>query len=524
MKKQTARAKSRKLPQGKSWWRQWLVSRRFRIRRYQAALMIIFGTIAIFSYLTNPFVRFSIVKDPFTEIQLADGQFEISPQIGLLLRDGSFVRQLGFIKASWHILTGKVSGGQKAPAGTVEQIIANIHKLRFNPEEPFLISGDHFSVFYPRSLGIFYHSLMDPRIKLSEEDWKNRQLLYLKSTAYALEVFSQANRLATTVVPIGPKSVVLINVSAPPSDTLYSILYALAVMEDSSEIITRYPYGDLSLTEATNQLQTQEAAHKLVQLYHDDLLKQWQQFELEVYDPVSGLIKRNILLSGVKDMAKHQSGFYDNVIYWKTNQLAQQLGIISRDEQFLVDLKQRILTNFWYEQDGHFIEDLSEESMLNNLYSSDWIVAYQLGFLSPDNPLDRPYLVKSVQYIQRNAIDQPFGLQYHPDQRPYQLYWWVGFFAPDYGSSAIWSNLGQEYIKLLVHLYQATGDTSYLDRAEKQLEAYTFNIKRYRGYPEVYSSQGDFFRQSLYKSVRQTGWVVSFEQARAMYQWTKNNQ
>jgi hypothetical protein len=140
------------------------------------------------------------------------------------------------------------------------------------------------------------------------------------------------------------------------------------------------------------------------------------------------------------------------------------------------------------------------------------------GFLDPAKPEELQYFVRSVRYIQRNAIDQPFGLQFHPDFHPGQLVPLVRFVAPEYGSTAIWSNWGQEYTKLLVRLYQVTKDQQYLQRAGEQIESYTFNIKRYQGYPELYDKNGDFFRKFFYKSVRQTGWVVSFEEARGMYE------
>jgi hypothetical protein len=75
-----------------------------------------------------------------------------------------------------------------------------------------------------------------------------------------------------------------------------------------------------------------------------------------------------------------------------------------------------------------------------------------------------------------------------------------------------------EYIKLQLQLYRQTGNQAYLLRAEQQLDRYAFNIKRYRGYPEVYDAEGDFFRTLTYKSIRQTGWVVNYEQARLMLQ------
>jgi hypothetical protein len=486
-------------------------------RRLLAACVVI---IALFSYLTNPFVRFSLVSDPYRSITIGENnQFSLNTTTDLLLKDEPFFNQLAFFKSGWHIFTNKISGGKRSKQTTVDQIIAQIHQERFNPEYPYLISGDHFTVLYPRSLGIFYHSLLDPRTALDSTDWQNRQLIYLKTLAYALQVYSQSDRLSTTIVPVGPRSVALVNFYAPPSDTLYSLLFALQRLRSANELVTNYPF-----TAATEvpPLQTSAIGNQLLTTYHTDLKRHLDNYLRDVVDPATGLVRKDILLSGTKDIAKHQSSFYDNVMVWKTQQLAQDLGLVDRNELYLADLKQRILKEFWVPNQGHFLADLSTSAIQEKQYSSEWMIAYQTGFLSPAVAEDLPYLEKNVEYIQRNAIDQPFGLQYHPDPRPEQLYGLVKLMAPDYGSTAIWSNWGMEYIKLLAHLSQVTGKELYLEQADKQLSAYAYNIKRYRGYPEVYNSSGDFFRQTLYKSVRQTGWIVSFEQAQAMVESSKD--
>lgn len=491
-----------------------------RRRAYLAvtAFAIILG---IFSYLTNPFVKFSIVFDPYKDVVTTEqGQFALEPSGELFLRDRFFFDQLAYLKSGWYILSGKFTGGPKAPAGTVDDIILSIHQERFDPAEPFLISGDHFSVLYPRSLGIFYHSLLDPRTALGTENWRNRQLIYLKTTAYALQVYESASRLSTTIVPIGPKSVVLMNIYAPPSDTLYSLLYALQVMQDERVLLERYPFGP-SISDLP-PLQTKDASRALTQQYQESLRGHWERYKHDVYDEQLGLVKREILISGTKDMAQRSSAFYDNVVLWRTAQLAMELGIVEKDQEFLDQLKSRILSTFWLEESGYFLDDLSPESIQNSWYSSDWLIAYQTGFLDPDNPEERRMLERSVEYLQRNALDQPFGVQYSADRRLEQLYWPVRWGAPDYGSTAIWSNWGMEYIKLLAHLSQVTGKQTYLFQASQQVSAYSLNIKRYRGYPELYNAEGDFFRQRFYKSVRQTGWVVSFQEARAMVESMTN--
>jgi hypothetical protein len=481
------------------------------------ALVVLVAILAIFSYLTNPFVRFSLIIDPYKNYQYQDGQLSLKRDSSLIVRDDAFFRQLALLKSGWHILDTRFVS-PKGTQGSIDETIRQIHQQRFNPDQPFLISGEHFSVLYPRSLGIFYNTLLDPRTALDQTDWQNRQLIYLKTTAYALQVFEQSDRLSTTIVPVGPRSVALVNIYAPPSDTLYSLLYALTVLSNDKYLSQLYPFG----VSPRVKLETQQQAQQLLADHKTSLQNHFKKYWGEVYDSQTGLVKTNIRLSGTKDSAIRESSFYDNVIAWKTFQLAQELGLTDKNEQTLKDYKQKILQTFWLEPEGYFLEDLSPKAKLAKYYSSDWLIVLMTGFLNPTNKSEQSYYTRSIAYIQRNAIDQPFGLQYHPDPRPEQLYLPVRLMAPTYASTAIWSSWGMEYIKALLSLAQVTKDTDYLHSAEQQLNSYTFNIKRYGGFPEVYDKNGDLFSQRLYKSVRETGWIVNYEEARAMLDWTRN--
>lgn len=478
-----------------------------------AILLLVLG---MFSYLTNPFVRFSLVAKTFLVLRQDDGTLDLKSERDVIVRDNRLVHNLAGLKSGWHILTSRFAGGTKSSSKVVDDVIAGIHELRFRPEDPFLISGDHFSVLYLRSLGIFYHSLMDSRTALSEEDWANRQAIYLKTTGYALQVFANSDRLSTTIVPIGRASVALVNIYAYPSDTLYSLLYALRVMQDDSLLQKLYPF---ETTAPALPLNTKFAAEAMTAQYQDNLQYHLRVYHSTVFDPATGLVKKNLLLSGAKDITVRSSAFYDNVILWATHRLAQELHLEKRDQAFLDDLKARILATFWLPTEGYFLEDLSPAALKQKYYSSDWLIVLMTGFLDPAIEAERVYYEQVVEYIQRNAIDQPFGLQYHPDLRRRRQYLIPQLVAPSYGSTAIWSNWGMEYVKILAILSLHTHRSDYLHRAKDQIGSYSFNIKRYRGYPEVYDAQGDFYRQIFYKSVRQTGWVVSFEEARDLVEW-----
>lgn len=475
--------------------------------------------VGMFSYLTNPFVRFSILYDPNHTISHDGTQFTLSKGEALTVRNSRFFLGLGQLKSGWHVLSNKFSFPKRRPPENVDDIIAAIHAERFNPENLFIISGEHFSVLYPRSLGIFYHSILDPRTAHDETDWKNRQLIYLKTTAYALEVFSKTDRLSTTIVPVGPKSVVLVNFFAPPSDTLYSILYALALLSDREDLRARYVFE----TPSSVKLQTQNAANTLLEEYKESLHRHYQQYIKDVYNPTTGVVRSDLALSGTKDSVKREGGFYDSVMIWKTGELAQKLGIIPQNEGELAQLKQKILSTYWSEKMGCFYDDLSPEGQKNLNYSSDWLIAYQTGMLTTLVPSELDMLKKCVAYIQKNALDQPLGVAYQGEIRAHQLQPMLKVFLPDYGTTAIWSNWGMEYTKLLIALAQKTSDEVYLNEADRQLSAYTYNIKRYHGYPELYSPTGDMYQHFFYIAVRRTGWVVTFEEAREMFSWTRAN-
>ncbi|MGH7246032.1 MAG: hypothetical protein ACREGI_03800, partial [Candidatus Levyibacteriota bacterium] len=203
--------------------------------------------------------------------------------------------------------------------------------------------------------------------------------------------------------------------------------------------------------------------------------------------------------------------FYDNVIYWKTLQLASSLGVTQINQSYLDDLKTRILKTFWYAKGGYFLNDLSGSSLQNKTYSSDWLIVLPTAFISPSVPTEEKYFQESATYIEKNKLDQPFPLRYQLTLAKNDEFSPVAIFVPEYGQNAIWSYWGTEYIKVLLGLYQQTKNPLYLQRADIFIAKYKQNIVVNKGFPEVYDSKGNYLQNFFYKSIRQTGWVVDFE-------------
>lgn len=500
--------------------RRWYIKKKLLALHRDFVITILF--LSIFAYLTNPFTKYSIIKDPF-QILSEEGIIIPHSTGNIYLIDSLPARVLGQTKAGWHILTNQFfGGGKESKEHTLEGIIDDIHQLRFDPSEPFLISGDHFSLLYPRSLGIFYHSTLDPRTARSNEDWERRQKIYLKTLVYALETYEKANRLSTTIVPIAPRSVTLVNFFDPPSDTLFSLLYGIRTLLSEEELNAVYNFQQSD--DHTYTIETTHATKEILNDYTQSLQKHFYWYVTMVTDPVTQLVRKDISLSSTKDSVKRQSSFYDNVILWKTHQLAQTLDIIDSNPSVLNSLKQQIIDQFWLEKEGYFLEELSETAKENKHYSSDWLIAVQTGFLNPSNETERKYIERSIAFIQQAKLDRPFGLSYEPEEQKSNLHWVLSLTAKDYGTKAIWSNLGMEYIKTLTTLYQQTCNYEYFNEALYQINQYKDNIIKFQGYPEVYGRDGKPYTTAFYTSVHQTGWVVSFEQARNMVEYTEKNQ
>lgn len=478
-------------------------------------VLISFGLVGA-AYVTDPFSRLSIIRRPFIVHIAKDRFITTNNNHRLIVKQQWYWRFFAIVKCGIHIVSSRYVYSPRAKSTDVHGIIADIHHYRFNPKKLLLTSGDHFSALFVRNLGVFYYPMLDGSISSSKHDWQNRQIVYLQTVAYALGVFAKSPVPTTTIVSTGAYTATCVNFYAYPSDTVYGILYALAALLGKQEALPGEAYQVQKLA-----LDTTAAAHELLDTYSEILRQLYYHYQETVFSTQSGLVKTDIHLSGAKDITRRSSAFYDNVVYWKTTELAMQLGIIPQDRRFLRDLKKRILKTFWLPEKGYFLEDLSEESKRNAYYSSDWLIVLATGFLHPAKPSELPYFERIVTYIREQHIDEPFAIKYQQATRAHRQFLFVRLAVASYGGDAIWSFWGMEYIKLLLLLHKHTGDKNYLHAADRHMKEYERVMVRDHGFPEVFDKRGKFLETRVYRSVRQTGWVIGFEQARAMRQTIK---
>ncbi|HET6746946.1 MAG TPA: hypothetical protein VFH06_02470 [Candidatus Saccharimonadales bacterium] len=464
--------------------------------------IVVIGIFHIWLSLTNPYASWNIVQQPYITT-VAENRIEAKKQFDLHVYSGVAAQAVGYYKSGFLIVQNAYTGSPKAPTSNPNEIIDYIHNLRFDPSKPYLISGDQFSVLYPRNLGVFYNSLLDPKTIHNQKDWENRQRIYLQSALYALDAFTNGDTLTTTIVPTGAKSVALTEVhpGSVPSDTLYGILYAFNALQNDS------PYKN-----SPYKLQTTKTVRDILASRRADLQKLLGIYLSQVQDPHTKLIRNDLHLAAARDGVTRESSFYDNVILWKTLSLANDLGIQSTPDSQLAALHEVILARYWDESEGHFKDDIRNHDPKTN-YSSDWLIALPTGFLSAANPAHLPYIEKSIHFIRDQHIADPFPIKYQAKLSAKDVPWVVKTFVPNYGGDAIWSYWGAQYITLLADTYEQTHNLSYLTDATQAVQKYRQKMAETRGFPETFTANGDFLQNGVYKSIRQTGWVVQFEAA-----------
>lgn len=468
-----------------------------------AGLILFSVVLSILAVITNPFSKLSVITLPYTA-RFRGGMLRVDDRSELLrVRQGLLWRVFAVLSCGMYILSTRYFHSPRSRKRTADGVISDIHQLRYNPKKLLLISGDHFSGLFVRNLGVFLYPVMDTHFGMHEQDWRRRQTTYLQTVAYALAAFRQHDTLTTTIVSTAPRSATCVNFYAYPSDTLYGILFALASLS-GIETARPYAYGAQQY-----ERHTDVATNKLIDTHHTSLADHYQRYRQQVFDETTGLIRMDVHMSGAKDITRRTCAFYDNVVFWKTSQLAMKLGIVERDEVFLRRLKRQIIDTFWLEDKGYFLEDLSDEGIAGVYYSSDWLIVLATGFLDINNDTERQYYERSVVHIQRAGIDWPFAIKYQNDTRANRQFLPVRIAVASYGGDAIWSFWGMEYIKVLL----ALGQVSY---ADYHIAKYKEAMVTYGGFPEVYDHKGRLLKTRMYHSITMTSWVIGFEQVLAI--------
>ncbi len=482
-----------------------------------ASLGLISGVFVWRSMTTDPYSPYANVNLPYETQIDSTGNIQLVEHFSPKLMTNPLARATALAQTGIRIPLYSLLLREQPLTGDTTAIIQQIHATRFDPSKPYVITGAHYSDLYIRNLGVFFNSLLDPRLPTTSEDWQNRQRIALQTVQYDLEFFRQAGRAVTTIVPLGGDRFTGVNIYEEPSDALFGVLYTLRALSDDSFIVTVFP----STTTIAPQppLKTTQAASQLLDKYRPVLEKILNHYLTTALDPQTNLVRRDIHLSSARDGVKRESSFYDNVIVWGTVQLADQLQIPHSPTPPADEWKQHIITTFWDEQNGIFRDDLRGCDQLAEhcppaVFSADSLIVTSTRFFDLKNDQDRSKLHRMLDYIRSQQLDVPFPLRYSRTNSDTPKHFTVQVFAPSYMGDGIWSHWGMEYVKALILVGDSYPDSQKI--AAQHLQTYASLIEKNGGYPELYNTDGSAFSSSLLRGVLHTGWVVNYEQARMM--------
>lgn len=473
-----------------------------------AALAIGLAALLTLFHLTNPYAKTTIFQAPYRTSVNRRGIIEYHELYRLKVYTGPLANVLGYVKSGFLIVQNTFFGSKRAQGGDASAIIDHIHQLRFDPKHPYLISGDQFSVLYPRNLGVFYNQLLDPNTAHSQQDWEGRQRIYLQSVLVAIDGLSAATDPRTTIVPMGPRHAVLTQVhpGGTGSDQVYGLLYAL------DQLLQPAVSDDGQYKRRTSQ-----AAQRVLRERRKQLQHIYDTYVRTVYEPVTELVRSDLHLASARDGVIRASSFYDNIILYETIRLAQKLGL---KDDLSIDVKameRRIKETYWNDEAGYFNDDLR-----NPHFSSDWLIGYVTGFFDLTDATDLQRTRRIIKYVEQAGLAEPFPIKYQIPHDNNRVPYFVRRFVPNYGSDVIWSYWGAQYITLLLAMYRQTGTKQYNKLAGVYIDRYLECIVRDGGFAETFDANGAFLHTGVYKSIRLTGWVVQFEHALYAYRQTSS--
>ncbi len=470
-----------------------------KTRRIIVICSAIFIVFHMWLHFTNPYAKINVFEKPYYTFVNQNGDIEFRQKYKMEVYTNPVADLLGYYKSGFLILQNTLFGGGPARGKTPDEVINSIHDKRFDADKPYLISGDQFSVLYPRNLGVFYNQILNPNTALDQNDWQDRQKLYLQSVLFAIDGLSASNSPKTTIVPIGQRQVVLTQVhpGGVGSDQVYGVFFAIHKMQTAA-----------SSNNHKYRIQTIDSANFLAYTRQSQLQKMFDNYIDAVYDTSTKRVKDNLHLSSARDGVIRRSSFYDNIILYETAQLARQLGLQDKYNIANSENKQMLKNFYWNESAGFYNDDIKTKS-----FSSDFLIGYVNNFFDLNDLTDLSRTKRTIDYLNDSELVRLFPIKYQIDGNP-NVPKFVDYFVANYGRNVIWSYWGSQYITLLSDMHKKTGDSKYKNEALKYLGIYEQNLIRDQGLAETYSPDGRFLRTGIYKSIRSTGWVVQLEHAK----------
>ena len=327
-----------------------------------------------------------------------------------------------------HSLKAKLRGFTPY-AGNAKQICDHIIQHCWNGRY-FQTSAGHFSEFWTRDFGW----CVDALVTLGQRDKCEKTL------AYALDRFSDAGRITTTITPKGKP----FDFPRFSPDSLPFLLHALNAA----------------------------GAQQLVRKHRAFLERQLRNYAATVLD--RNLV-RDAPFSSMKDGVYRHRSAYDTALVGMLALECDKAGLAHK----LPDMRKTLIEHYWTGQ--YFLDDLSGAQ---HVAGDAQVFPFWTNVIH-DNDL----MKKAFASLHNVGLDMPFPLKY--TAKPHKADVLAQrIFAPNYEGNTIWSHMGLLYIQLLRKVNPAL--------AAKHIESYKKQVERYRTFLELYTPDGKKPYHSLF--------------------------
>ncbi|MFH0870765.1 MAG: hypothetical protein V1866_06955 [archaeon] len=316
----------------------------------------------------------------------------------------------------------------------------------------FMVSPGNYCEFYARDFGWCVESLLS----LGERD------RVINTLSYALAIFEKHGRIEQTINPSGKPFTFP---DAQFSDALPFLVHSLR------------------LTHAGN----------LIKKHRNFLNREIMRYFDGVIDGGTGLVRRDVHISSMKDYALRQSSCYDNsLIGMLANDISalSASGLVNPFKKY--DYTLLLIRHFWTGK--YFLDDLSGAKTICGDANT---MPFWTGVIR-----DKKILLKVMKAVQKEGLDRPFPLKYTSGRFKEQKMIATEFLAGNYERDAVWAHAGLMYIKVVAEADKALAK-GYLAEYERQM-------LRHKNFLEVYDRSGKPFKTIAYYTDESMLWAANY--------------
>lgn len=341
-------------------------------------------------------------------------------------------------------------------SGDDEQICSQIINDCFNKQKNYyMVSNGHFTLFYARDFGLSVEALLALGYK--------KQVL--STLDYVLGVYKKHGKITESISHDGKPFTFPFNRYCP--DALAFIIRSLRLAESKN----------------------------LVNKYKSFLNQEIKNYFDIVVDEDTGLVKKGVHFSSMKDYSIRSSSCYDNVM---SGMLADDLKYFKKQGLLLINpfskfnYKKLLMDNFW--NGKYFIDDCLELDIISGDAN---VLPFWSGLIT-----DKNVFGKALASIKKEGLDRPFPLKYTSRKFKEHKMIYSEFLVGNYERDAVWAHVGMMYLKVVAKFDKKL--------AKKYLDEYKKEIDKHKNFLEVYDRDGRPFTTLLYHTDEGMLWCANY--------------